>query len=439
MSAAFPTRAEIDAAQSEALRALLGKLIPANSFYAPRLKSAGLGSDLADMPTFLRQMPFTLKTDIVEDQRLNPPFGSNLTYPIERYTRYHQTSGTSGAPIRWLDTPESWRWLVENWAEVFRTAGMGQGDRIFFAFSFGPFLGFWTAFDAGTKLGCLAIPGGGMSTAGRLRAVIDNECTALCCTPTYAFRLGEAALEAGIDLRKSAVRRIFLAGEPGGGIPSTRARLEQAWPTAKIVDHHGMTEIGPVSVECPERPGVLHILERAFIPEVVLESGDPVAPGEEGELVLTNLGRDGSPLLRYRTGDRVRLDDRSPNEPCACGRYDMALPGAILGRTDDMVVVRGVNVHPSAVEAIVRKFDQVEEFRVRLTSDRSLIEMEMEIEPTAQCTDPGRLVSEIESALRSAFNLRIPVGTVEPGSLPRFEMKARRWTVTKEEGGAASG
>ena len=228
----------------------------------------------------------------------------------------------------------------------------------------------------------------------------------------------------------------MVAGEPGASIPATRARLEQLWPEARIVDHHGMTEVGPVSVECPARPGVLHILERAFIPEVVeTNSGNTVAPGEQGELVLTNLGRDGSPLLRYRTGDLVRLDDRPSEVPCACGRYDMALPGGILGRTDDMVVVRGVNVHPSAVEAVVRRFDDVEEFRVRLSTERSLVELEMEIEPVSGCTDAARLAAEVESALRDTFNLRVPVRSVAHGELPRFEMKARRWVTESPSNG----
>jgi phenylacetate-CoA ligase len=154
------------------------------------------------------------------------------------------------------------------------------------------------------------------------------------------------------------VRRIIVAGEPGGGIPATRARIESLWPGAKLVDHHGMTEVGPASYECPQRPGLLHIIESAYFPEVIdRQTGEAVEPGSRGELVLTNLGRTGSPVLRYRTGDLVKL---GPAERCPCGAWDMALEGGILGRCDDMVVVRGVNIFPSAVEEVVRSQGVVE-------------------------------------------------------------------------------
>src|SRR5205085_2214941 len=189
--------------------------------------------------------------------------------------------------------------------------------------------------EAGIRQGCLCLPGGGMSSAARLRAILDNEVTVLCCTPTYAVRLGEVAVEEGIRLAESRVRAILVAGEPGAGIPATRARIERLWPGARLWDHHGMTEIGPVTFECPSRRGVLHVIEAGFLPEVIdPKTGRDSGPGERGELVLTNLGRVGSPLIRYRTGDLVQ---RAAEMGCACGRFDLALEGGILGRTDDMV------------------------------------------------------------------------------------------------------
>jgi phenylacetate-CoA ligase len=315
--------------------------------------------------------------------------------------------------------------MVDNWVEVLRVSGVTAADRLFFAFSFGPFLGFWTAFEAGVRLGGLCLPGGGLSSPARLRAILDNRATVLCCTPTYALRLGEIAAEEKLSLADSPVRHILLAGEPGASIPATRARIERFWPGAQIHDHHGMTEIGPVTFECPARPGVLHILESGFIPEVLNpETLQPVRPGEPGELALTNLGRVGSPLLRYRTGDLVR---RAAQERCACGRYDLALEGGILGRVDDMVVVRGVNIHPSAVEGIVRAFTEVAEYRVELVTERAMLELRLHVEPIPGCLDSERLRRKIEAALRDAFHLRVPVALAAPGSLPRFELKARRW------------
>jgi phenylacetate-CoA ligase len=421
----FPDRAAIEAGQLAALRAIVAALIPDNRFYTHRLAAAGMADGLASLDAFCACMPFTTKQEVVEDQRVHPPFGTNLTYPLEHYTRFSQTSGTTGAPLRWLDTTDGWGWMVDNWVEVLRASGIGPDDRIFFAFSFGPFLGFWTAFEAGVRQGCLCLPGGGMSSAARLRAILDNGVTVLCCTPTYAVRLGEVAGEESIRLADSRVKAIVVAGEPGAGIPATRARIERLWPGARLWDHHGMTETGPVTFECPVRRGVLHVMEAGFIPEVIApETGRAVGPGESGELVLTNLGRVGSPLIRYRTGDLVK---RAIDTPCACGRYDLALEGGILGRTDDMVVIRGVNLHPTAVEQIVRGFDQVAEYRVEISMAQALPEITLQLEPVPGCADAAALAQEIETALRTAFNLRVPVVLAPSGTLPRFELKAKRW------------
>jgi len=421
----FPNRTEIEQHQLSSLRALIAELIPSNKFYAARLEAASVSDRISSLSAFQKAMPFTSKPEIVEDQAAHPPYGTNLTYPLERYTRFNQTSGTSGGPLRWLDTTESWTWMVGNWVEVLQASGVGSRDHIFFAFSFGPFLGFWTAFEAGVRLGCLCIPGGGMSSAARVRSILDNDVTVVCCTPTYAIRLGEVARDDGLPLAESRVRKIMVAGEPGAGIPATRARIESLWGRAQVCDHHGMTEIGPVTFECPDRRGTLHVIEKAFIPEVIdPETGLPVGPGETGELVLTNLGRVGSPLLRYRTGDLVR---RSKVERCACGRFDMALEGGILGRTDDMVIIRGVNVYSTSIEQIVRGFDQVAEYRVQVSTARALPEITVHIEPSPICADTETLARGVEGALRNAFNLRVPVALAPCGSLPRFEHKAKRW------------
>jgi phenylacetate-CoA ligase len=191
-----------------------------------------------------------------------------------------------------------------------------------------------------------------------------------------------------------------------------------------------MTEIGPVTYECPEREGVLHVIERGYISEVLDPSDRPVTPGSEGELILTNLGRTGSPLVRYRTGDLVKT---AAAETCACGSSEMALEGGILGRVDDMVVVRGVNLYPSAVEEILRRFPEVAEYRVEVRSEGVLSEVAVELEPAPDCAGRDRLSRSVEAALRGAFNLRVPVSLVEPGALPRFELKAKRWVYLGTE------
>ena len=264
-----------------------------------------------------------------------------------------------------------------------------------------------------------------MRSAARLQTMIDTGATVLCCTPTYAMRLGEVAGEEKIDMGGARVKTIIVAGEPGGSVAGTRNHISELWNGARVVDHHGMTETGPVSYGCPKRPGVLHLIESSYIAEVIdPESGQPVAAGASGELVLTSLGRLGSPLLRYRTRDLVQPGARGR---CECGTDDLALEGGILGRTDDMVVVRGVNVYPSAVDDVLRCCDGVAEYRVHVHDYRSLCELSIRVEPRPAQADDPTLVHRLEAALTNAFALRIPVSVVPCGELPRFEMKARRW------------
>ena len=421
----FLKRHVISQRQTEALQTLLRTVLPANPIYAAKFEAAGAPSKVSLLGQFHDRFPFTTKAELAADQKANPIYGTNLTYPLERYTRCHQTSGTSGTPLRWLDTPESWEWMSGNWQTIFRAANVTREDTIFFAFSFGPFIGFWLAFEAALKLGCRCLPGGGMSTAARVRAILDHRATAVCCTPTYALHLAEVAASEKNDLSASNVKTLIVAGEPGGSIPGTRARLESLWPGARVQDHHGMTEVGPVTYECPVRPRVLHVMESAYIAEIIdPATGEHVAAGQPGELVLTTLGRLGSPLIRYRTGDLVRsaLDTQ-----CECGRSELALEGGILGRTDDMVCIRGVNVYPSAVEEILRAQGGVAEYRVQVSRHDALAEIAIQAEPDSSVVDPAAFASRIEGALQTAFNLRIPVSAVPSGSLPRFEMKAKRW------------
>jgi phenylacetate-CoA ligase len=421
----FPKRQVIAQRQSEALRTLLRAILPDNPFYNAKYEAARAPGKVSHLGDFYGSFPFTTKAELIADQAAHPPYGTNLTYPLERYTRCHQTSGTSGAPLRWLDTPENWEWMLGNWQAILRVAGVTRADAIFFAFSFGPFIGFWLAFEAAARLGCRCLSGGGMSSGARLREILDQRATVLCCTPTYALHLAEVAAREGLSLAESPVKTIIVAGEPGGSIPGTRARLEALWPGARIFDHHGMTETGPVTYECPIKPRVLHVLENAYVAEIIdPATGAHVATGDTGELVLTTLGRLGSPLLRYRTGDLVRA---ALDNVCSCGRSDLALEGGILGRTDDMVCVRGVNLYPSAVEGVVRARGGVAEYQVRIDTGSTLPEISLELEPLPEVPDAAALARDLESALQTAFNLRIPVTAVAPGSLPRFEMKAQRW------------
>ena len=412
----------LEAADAMALRnhqwrrvqALARAVAGANPFWTARWRAAGLRSpdDLRGWEDFAR-LPLTSKRELVEDQAEHALFGTNLTYPLERYVRVHQTSGTTGTPLRWLDTQESWDWWARCWGFVLAGAGVRPDDRAFFPFSFGLFVGFWAGFEGARALGALAIPGGGQDSPARLATIETLGATVLVCTPSYALHLLQVARERGIDAAKLPVRITVHAGEPGPGIPSVRSRIEAGWG-ARAFDHAGMTETGAYGYECEAQCG-LHVNESEFVAEVI----DPAtgAPADEGELELTNLGRVGSPLIRYRTGDRVRV----AATPCACGRTFRRLEGGILGRLDDMLIVRGVNVFPSAIEAIVRRFP-VGEFQIEVFRDGELDEVRVLVEVDGGADGARR----VQDALRIGIGIRLDVAPVAAGSLPRFELKARR-------------
>jgi len=425
-------RDEIRRRQAERLRALLSRVQQSNAFWTRRWRDAGVNpADIRD-PADLAKLPFTTKQDLVADQQAHPPYGTNLTFPASDYSRLHQTSGTTGSPLCWLDTPESWNWFLDCWGQIYRMAGVTRDDRLAFPFSFGPFLGFWAAFEGASRLGGLCLAGGGMSSKARLRQIVDRRATVVCCTPTYALRLAEVAADEGIELRQAEVRALIVAGEPGGSIPTIRRRIEEAW-NARVFDHWGMTELGSLAAECREAPGGVHVLEGECIAEIIdPETGKEVAAGGTGELVVTNLGRAGSPLFRYRTGDLVEADAR----PCACGRALLRLKGGILGRVDDMFVIRGNNVYPSAIEAILRGFDDVAEYRIEVQTERAMSQLRVEIEPQANVAAQGgsaRLASAVQRELSARLNFQPEVAAVAPGSLPRFELKGRRFVRNEEE------
>ncbi|MFT5468157.1 MAG: phenylacetate-CoA ligase [Verrucomicrobiales bacterium] len=418
-------RATIDQLQLTKLRNLIVELQQTNPFYSERMRDARLPAQLMSTKKFVDTMPFTTKAEIIADCLESPPYGTNLTAPIEKYSRFCQSSGTSDGPLPTLDTTASWNGMLDIWELVFDAAEVETSETVFFAFSFGPFLGFWTAFEAATRRGNIAIPGGGMSSVARLQMMARYGAGALCCTPTYAIRLGEVLAEQGADLRdKIKVKRIIVAGEHGGSIPSTRARIESLWPGAQVRDHHGMTEVGPVSFEPADRPFCLQVAEDAFYAEIIDAEGNEVAEGGEGELVLTTLNRNARPLLRYRTGDLVRKGFH---------KNELIFDGGMLGRIDDMVVIRGVNVYPAAVERIIRENPSVAEFQVVQTKQNAMAQLEVRIELEPESVGDANEVSEqIHVALESAFSLRIPVNVAETGSLPRFEFKSKRWVKPQE-------
>ena len=283
------------------------------------------------------------------------------------------------------------------------------------AFSFGPFIGFWTAYDALVARGTLAIPGGGLSSRGRLDLIARSRATALFCTPSYALHLAEVADQHGIALAKLGVEKIIVAGEAGGSIPATRARIESAWQ-ARVTDHSGASEVGAWGYGNVAGTG-LHILETEFLAEfLALDTGQPAEAGELAELILTPLGRLGMPVVRYRTNDLVRptWSTEGPN-------HFVLLEGGVLGRVDDMLVVRGVNIFPSSIEEILHRFPEVAEYRFTVRKLGAMDAMLLEVED--QLAQPQRIADELQMRL----GLHVEVQLAPPQSLPRFEGKGRRF------------
>ena len=407
--------------QLDRLRSLLSEILPTNQFYAR--KFAGVAPADVRTPADFARLPFTCKAEFAADQAEHPPYGSTLTHAPDEYCRLHQTSGTStGRPLRWLDTPRSWEWLLNCWTTSFPIMGLRKSDKLFFPFSFGPFLGFWSAFEAATRAGFLCVPGGGMTSTARLRFLLEHRFTVVFATPTYALHLAELAAKEGVDLTGSAVRAVVVAGEPGGSIPATRRRIEEVWG-ARVFDHYGMTEVGPVAVEAESTPASLVVLESEYIAEILEPAGtSPVPVGDVGELVLTNLGRVGSPVIRYRTGDLVKAAVNPPPVPGVPNW--LRLDGGVLGRADDMIHVRGNNLYPTAIEAIVRRFPQVTEFRIVVDESGPLPDLRLDVEPSPAAGP--ELAEAVARAIRDELLFRVDVTPVPPGTLPRFEMKARR-------------
>lgn len=373
----------------------------------------------------------------MQGQLDEPPYGPILAAPQEAAIRYHLTSGTTGkTPIRVLDSMKDWEWITEMWCYGFWGFGIRPADTVFFAFSYGTFVGFWGAHYACEKMGCLVLPGGNMTTEARVKQIFDMNATVVCSTPTYALRMAQEARSMGLDLENGPVKRIILSGEPAGSIPASKKLIEEQWG-AKAGDTAGMTELGTIMMfECEHQPGGAHIIEDHYIEEVIdPATGESVGYGEPGERVVTSFGRGFIPVIRYRTRDLVV---KVPAENCSCGRTFDIYDGGLRGRVDDMKLVRGTNVYPRAVEAIVREHEAIDEFQIHLyTAEGIRDEIEVLVEIPNPASAEDGLLDELGKELAEAHEgLRFYVKKVEDGSLPRFELKAKRVLDEREIAGS---
>lgn len=397
--------------QLDKLNSLLAAILPQNRLYAEKL--AGIQLPLTSLDQ-LAELPYTYKDELAALPH-EGEFATNLTYPLDQYTRYHRTSGTRGRPIAVLDTPTDWQWWLDVWQYMLDAAEVTPSDRVFMAFSFGPFIGFWSAHDACVARGALVIPGGGLTTKSRLELIRSTKATVVFTTPSYALHMAEVGAQNSSPVGHLGVKKIIVAGEPGGSVPATRQRIEEAWQ-AELIDHAGASEIGPWGYGDADGRG-LRIIESDFIAEFhSVESGQPAVEGELAELVLTTLGRYGSPVIRYRTGDLVRPSWNAPGE----NRF-VLLEGGVLGRADDMLVIRGVNVFPSSIEQILLSFPEVVEWRLTAHKVGAMDSMTIDVED--RLAQPMRVADELQLRL----GLKVEVRCAPLGSLPRFEGKGKRF------------
>ena len=398
-------------------------------FAAEGFEPSQLGS-LSD----LRRVPLLTRDEWMTSQAEVPPYGEIPTITGAGAIRVHTTSGTTGrGPLRALDSRKDWAWIAEMWCYAVWGCGVRPADTAYIAFGYGSFIGFWGLHYAMEKVGVLNVPGGAQTTEARVRHIVDFGATVVASTPTYALRLAQEASQLGIDLKGSAVTRLLLSGEPAGSIPQTKALIEDLWG-AKAYDTAGMTEIGTIMVfECSEQPGGTHIIEDNMIEEVLDPATlEPVPHGSRGERVVTSFGRGSIPLLRYRSGDLVC---RVPASRCSCGRGFDIYEGGILGRVDDMKIIRGTNVYPRAIEAIVREFPEVDEFQTVISHEgiRDEITLLVEMKPDWREHEWDGLADSLHRRLALAHEgLNFKVQRAGSGQLPRFELKAKRTVDLRE-------
>ncbi|MAE11202.1 MAG: phenylacetate--CoA ligase, partial [Dehalococcoidales bacterium] len=328
------------------------------------------------------------------------PYGEMLAVPLEQVTEYHQTSGTTGQPVYQADSWTDWELFGEQWAYILYAEGYRSSDRVFLPFGYNIFVAFWSAHYGAEKLGCEMVPGGVLNTEARILKMQEVRCTAFMATPTYVLGMADTAVnKLGLDPRDLYVKRITVAGEPGGSIPATRKRMEEAWG-AKVFDHCGATEIGAWGYECEHQSG-LHINDAMFLVQIEdVETGQLItAPGERGKMVITNLNRRAQPCIRFDSKDLIEWNP----EPCPCGRTFSLLKGGVQGRTDDITKVKGVLLSPTAIEEVVRSIPGLgDEFEVVVTKTGDIDNIALKVELI-----PGREEDADSIKLRLIDQLRL--------------------------------
>ena len=400
----------------------------ASPFYKKRFKE--IGADPNDIKTMddLEKLPFTTKEDLRRSQLKNPPFGDYCGVPMGRISNIYASSGTTGEPTSTLITAKDMAIWKERSIRFLWATGLRPYDIAINNFNYQLFAGAWMVQMGLQESGAMVISMGVGSSKRLLQTCKRYGVTYMCGTPSYAVHLAEIAEQEGIDLKSDLkVRHMMLSGEPGGSIPSVREKIEDIWDV-RVHDFPGQQEALGWSASCEEQTGC-HIFEDHLIVEIIdPETKKRVGPGEKGVAVLTHLERESQGLIRWWTNDETYYTE----DQCPCGRTGRLLPRGILGRQDDMLKVSGVRVWPAGIEEVLKSLSNVgQEFQIIL-DDTNVLEsgvltrLKLKVEPKEAVTDTKDVAEEVKVNIKARFNITPEVDVVQPGTLPRFEFKAKR-------------
>lgn len=396
-------------------------------FYRGRWQAAGVSPATLQSLADLARFPVVQKSDLRAAQEAAPPFGDYLCIEPSAVARIHGTSGTTGRPTVFGIGRDDWERIGEAHARILWGAGIRPGDTVLIASFFSLYLGSWGALEGCERLGATAFPFGAGMPGQTLMAVQwarDLRPTAFYGTPSYALHFAETARRDGIDPASLGLRTLFFSGEPGAGIPATKRQIEATFG-GRCIDMGSMAEMTPwmTNAECAHRTG-MHLWQDIVFTQVCdPETFAPVPYGAEGTPVYTHLERTSQPMIRLVSGDRARWTD----EPCPCGRTYPRLPAGLYGRIDDMFIVRGENIYPSAIEDTLRAIDGFGgEFRVIISRRETMDELLVRAEYAAARVDTAALGATMKERLRARLGVTPIIELVPEGTLPRSEFKARR-------------
>jgi phenylacetate-CoA ligase len=415
-------REALESLQLKRLQQTLQRVNATVPFYRERFRQANVSPDQVRTLKDLQRLPFTLK----QDMRDNYPYGL-FAVPLEQIVRIHASSGTTGKPTVVGYTRRDIDMWSELMARSFMAAGAHKGDVIHNAYGYGLFTGGLGAHYGAEKLGASVIPMSGGNTKKQIMIMQDFGSTVLTCTPSYSLYLAEAAAEEGVDIRNLKLRVGIFGAEPW--TEEIRRQIEGNLGI-KAIDIYGLSEIlGPgVAIECIEAQRGLHIWEDHFIPEIINpDTGEVLPLGEKGELVITTITKEGIPMIRYRTRDITRLIP----EPCICGRTHMRLE-RMSGRSDDMLIIRGVNVFPSQIESVLVSIEGVEpHYQLIVDREENLDTLEIQVEVNEQTfSDEIKVLQDLSARIRKEIKdllgVTSKVRLVEPKTIARSEGKAKR-------------